>query len=244
MYDRIDALHDRHERPVSLIGWSLGGLYARRLARETPEKVRQVITLGSPLQMGPDDRSAASIIGDRLQHRFDPEFGRSCRITAKGLLPVPSTPSTPAPTAWSAGRAASTSATTLHDNVEVRGSHIGLGFNPAALFVIADRLALPEDRWRPFRPPAVLRPMFPPAESFEPEHRPPEATGAATVCAFVTGKTDDVSSVAFIGLGVMGTPMARHLAAAGHSVTVYNRTPAKALAWVALYGQPGGADAA
>jgi 3-hydroxyisobutyrate dehydrogenase-like beta-hydroxyacid dehydrogenase len=45
-----------------------------------------------------------------------------------------------------------------------------------------------------------------------------------------------MSSVAFIGLGVMGTPMARHLAAAGHQVTVYNRTPAKALAWVALYG--------
>jgi 3-hydroxyisobutyrate dehydrogenase-like beta-hydroxyacid dehydrogenase len=34
----------------------------------------------------------------------------------------------------------------------------------------------------------------------------------------------------------MGTPMARHLAAGGHDVTVYNRTPAKALAWVALYG--------
>jgi 3-hydroxyisobutyrate dehydrogenase-like beta-hydroxyacid dehydrogenase len=45
-----------------------------------------------------------------------------------------------------------------------------------------------------------------------------------------------MSTVAFIGLGVMGTPMARHLAAAGHQVTVYNRTAAKALAWVALYG--------
>ena len=45
-----------------------------------------------------------------------------------------------------------------------------------------------------------------------------------------------MSSVSFIGLGVMGTPMARHLAAAGHQVTVYNRTPEKALAWVALYG--------
>jgi 3-hydroxyisobutyrate dehydrogenase-like beta-hydroxyacid dehydrogenase len=45
-----------------------------------------------------------------------------------------------------------------------------------------------------------------------------------------------MSSVAFIGLGVMGTPMARHLASAGHQVTVYNRTPGKALAWVALYG--------
>lgn len=45
-----------------------------------------------------------------------------------------------------------------------------------------------------------------------------------------------MSTVAFVGLGVMGAPMARHLAAAGHQVTVYNRTPAKALAWVALYG--------
>jgi 3-hydroxyisobutyrate dehydrogenase-like beta-hydroxyacid dehydrogenase len=45
-----------------------------------------------------------------------------------------------------------------------------------------------------------------------------------------------MAAVAFIGLGVMGTPMARHLAAAGHQVSVYNRTPAKALAWVALYG--------
>ena len=51
-----------------------------------------------------------------------------------------------------------------------------------------------------------------------------------------TGKTEPVSSIAFIGLGVMGTPMARHLAAAGHQVTIYNRTPEKALAWVALYG--------
>ena len=42
--------------------------------------------------------------------------------------------------------------------------------------------------------------------------------------------------VAFIGLGVMGFPMAGHLAKAGHRTTVYNRTAAKALAWVALNG--------
>ncbi|PZQ49228.1 MAG: oxidoreductase [Rhodovulum sulfidophilum] len=45
-----------------------------------------------------------------------------------------------------------------------------------------------------------------------------------------------MASVAFIGLGVMGYPMAGHLAAKGHSVTVYNRTAAKAEAWVAQYG--------
>ncbi len=46
--------------------------------------------------------------------------------------------------------------------------------------------------------------------------------------------------VAFLGLGVMGYPMAGHLARAGHQVTVYNRTPAKAQAWVAEFGALGG----
>ena len=45
-----------------------------------------------------------------------------------------------------------------------------------------------------------------------------------------------MSSIAFLGLGVMGYPMAGHLARAGHAVTVYNRTSAKAEAWVAEYG--------
>jgi 3-hydroxyisobutyrate dehydrogenase len=45
-----------------------------------------------------------------------------------------------------------------------------------------------------------------------------------------------VARVGFLGLGVMGAPMARHLAAAGHDVCVYNRTGAKADAWVSAYG--------
>ena len=45
-----------------------------------------------------------------------------------------------------------------------------------------------------------------------------------------------MARVAFLGLGVMGFPMAGHLAAKGHAVTVYNRSPAKAAAWVAQHG--------
>ena len=45
-----------------------------------------------------------------------------------------------------------------------------------------------------------------------------------------------MAKVAFIGLGVMGYPMAGHLAAKGHEVTVYNRTAAKSAAWVAAHG--------
>ena len=45
-----------------------------------------------------------------------------------------------------------------------------------------------------------------------------------------------MAKVAFLGLGVMGYPMAGHLAKAGHDVTVYNRTPTKADAWVTEHG--------
>ncbi len=45
-----------------------------------------------------------------------------------------------------------------------------------------------------------------------------------------------MADIAFIGTGIMGGPMARHLAAAGHQLTVYNRTRAKAEAWVAAHG--------
>lgn len=64
--------------------------------------------------------------------------------------------------------------------------------------------------------------------------------GAVDIWAAVV-TTRPMSSITFIGLGVMGYPMAGHLARAGHAVTVFNRTPAKAAAWVAEYG---GASAA
>jgi 3-hydroxyisobutyrate dehydrogenase-like beta-hydroxyacid dehydrogenase len=54
----------------------------------------------------------------------------------------------------------------------------------------------------------------------------------------------DIRKVAFLGLGVMGYPMAGHLARAGLRVTVYNRTPAKAAKWVAQFGAPHGGSAA
>ncbi|MBI1185966.1 MAG: NAD-binding protein [Alphaproteobacteria bacterium] len=53
-----------------------------------------------------------------------------------------------------------------------------------------------------------------------------------------------MSRIVFIGLGVMGAPMARHLSAAGHDVTVFNRSPAKAAAWVARHGGKTAGDAA
>jgi 3-hydroxyisobutyrate dehydrogenase len=54
--------------------------------------------------------------------------------------------------------------------------------------------------------------------------------------AQVNSSGDMMARVAFLGLGVMGFPMAGHLKAKGHEVTVYNRTPARAEAWVKAHG--------
>ena len=53
-----------------------------------------------------------------------------------------------------------------------------------------------------------------------------------------------MARIAFLGLGVMGAPMARHLAAAGHDLVVFNRSPEKAAAWVAAHGGASAASAA
>ena len=158
--ERLDALHDRHGKRVSLVGWSAGGLYARHLARLAPEKVRQVVTLGSPLQMRAGDRSAASVIADRLESRFDPDF-RRLADPERGVLPVPSTSvytRTDGVVRW---QVCLDVVDERHENVEVLASHSGLGFHPPTLYVLADRLGQPEDDWRPFSPPSWARRLYP-----------------------------------------------------------------------------------
>ncbi len=169
---RLDEIHTRHGRPVTLVGWSAGGIFARHLARANPEQVRQVITLGSPIQMHDGDRSAASLVADRLKRRFDPTFGGSADHEL-GPLPVASTSiysHTDGVVRW---QVCLDVADDRHENVEVRSSHVGLGFNPAALLVVGDRLALPEGTWRPFHAPYGLRSFYPkPASWHEVIHQP------------------------------------------------------------------------
>lgn len=74
LFERLSAAFERDGRPVSLIGWSLGGIYARELARASSDRVRQVITLGSPFRMDSDGRSAVSGLYERLAPR--PPTGR------------------------------------------------------------------------------------------------------------------------------------------------------------------------
>ena len=134
--DGLDQLlaAEREHGPVSLVGWSLGGVHAIELARRRPDAVRSVVTLGSPLagrRHPPPDIPTTSV------------YSRSDAIVA-----------------WSASRLSSGA---LRENVEVRGSHLGLGHNPAVAVVVADRLAQKTETWQPFRPPRWTRPWYPTA---------------------------------------------------------------------------------
>jgi pimeloyl-ACP methyl ester carboxylesterase len=168
IHARLDELHERHDRKVSLVGWSLGGIYAREMARENPEAVRQVITLGSPFRMREGDRSAASPIADQVADTWRAEALRMSEAEQdKPPLPVPSTAvysRTDGVVRW---HTCIDTESELHENVEVRGSHSGLGFNPAVIYVVSDRLAQAEGDWRRFSAPLPLRSLYPRPASWE-----------------------------------------------------------------------------
>ena len=146
--------------PVSLIGWSLGGIYARELARDHPHLVRRVITLGSPFALTDPRQSRA----DRTYRRHSAEHAGP-RVPARERIAEPiGVPSTAVYSrldgivSW---RTCIELQTSLHENVEVRCGHLGFGVDPATLWLIADRLAIPAGQHRRFRPPALLRTLYP-----------------------------------------------------------------------------------
>jgi pimeloyl-ACP methyl ester carboxylesterase len=179
LLDGIGALLERvyaqGGEPVTLIGWSLGGIYARELARAAPHMVRQVITLGSPVQMIEDDSSGAEHIWKRLRHMHAPTFTRDVRAAFRPHLEVPATSiysRTDGVVNWQASLIRKTP---IAENVRVLGSHCGLGFNTSVIYVIADRLAQPAESWRPFKSPLLLRGAYPLTDDLDPTRLPGSA---------------------------------------------------------------------
>jgi pimeloyl-ACP methyl ester carboxylesterase len=145
-------------RKVSLVGWSLGGVYAREIAKQMPEYVRCVITLGTPFSGSPRSTNAWRL--------YEMVSGRDIEREASlfeldQAPPMPTTSvfsKTDGIVAWQ-GSIQSQKDGVGHphtENVEVIASHFGIGLNPSAWWVVADRLAQPEGQWKAFSKPSML----------------------------------------------------------------------------------------
>lgn len=157
--ERVQEVRAKAEQPVTLIGHSLGGVYAREVARFIPDDVRFVITLGSPINdlkanhVWPMFEAAS---GTRVSSLPD-EF--AARMATAPSVPTTSIFSkTDGVVAW---RSCIDHSGGQVENVQVVSSHIGLPGNPWAMFVVADRLAQTAEDWQPFHRPGVRHPLFP-----------------------------------------------------------------------------------
>lgn len=149
--ERFETLSEEHGRKLSLIGHSLGGIYARELARRAPERVRQVITLGSPIRWSRDSDSNVTPLYRSLQGLHS-ERARQTPALATDHLPgnVPLTAIVTRTDGVVDWRSCSIDPAERVECIVVRGSHTGLIHNVATLHIVADRLALPEGEWAPY----------------------------------------------------------------------------------------------
>lgn len=154
---RLDEIYFQTGREVSLIGWSLGGVYARQVAKERPDKIRQLITMGSPFSglTEPNNISwlYSVISGGRKVKNINQAFLDS--------LPAPAAVPTTAIYSKSDGivnwkMCMEAEETDIHQNIEVRGSHIGMGSNFSILRILDDRLQLEKYNWEPFQPKGII----------------------------------------------------------------------------------------
>lgn len=155
----VTALANWTGGPVSLVGWSLGGVYAREMARQNPERVRQVITLGSPFALTDLRQSRADVLYRRRAHLHATRLPTFDQVAAP--ISVPSTAVYSRRDGIVAWRSCVGPRTELHDNVEVYCSHVGFGVDASTLWLVADRLALPLGAQPRFCPPHRRRYLYP-----------------------------------------------------------------------------------
>ncbi len=144
MLDCVRELSHQHNRKISIVGWSLGGIYARELAKIAPDQVRSVISLGSPFGGSPKSTNAWKV--------YELASGQS----VDDVHDVADAPTVPTTAIYSrtdgicAWQGCVEKTSTQSESIEVEGSHCGLAVNPAAVYAIADRLSQPEGAWTAF----------------------------------------------------------------------------------------------
>jgi len=163
LVDRVEQVHAETGQRVSLIGWSLGGVMARQVSRRLPDAVRQVITLGSPFAGTPRAtnvwRTYETLTGQKIDDKHTREQLRESELPP----PVPSTAIYTREDGVVAWQNCVEPHTDHTDNIEVHGSHCGLGVNPAVLYAVADRLAQKDGAWKPFERKGLRAIVYPEA---------------------------------------------------------------------------------
>lgn len=156
--ERAEMLAQKHGEAVSLVGWSLGGIYAREIAKELPQQTRCVVTLGTPFSGHPRANNAWRLYEYLSGHRLEEADPLIDRVRQAPPVPTTSVYSrTDGVVSW---RCSLNEDSPLAENVGIHASHFGLGMNPLALYVVADRLAQKPGEWRPFETQGMGRWLF------------------------------------------------------------------------------------
>lgn len=155
LLNQVKAISRKHGQKVSLVGWSLGGILSREIARIIPQYVRQVITLGSPFN-GPGGSVSA------VAKLFDFINGDIVQTNPKVLSEMLTPPPVPSSALFSKSDGVAHWKACINieigpndqaENIEVSGSHTGLGHNFEVIWIVANRLAQSEDNWQPYSTP-------------------------------------------------------------------------------------------
>lgn len=158
LIEKLESIYEEHGERISLIGWSLGGVFARQLAKARPNLVRQVITLGSPFKGIDEANNVAwiyNVISDdkKKVKDVDPVLFADLPLPA----PVPTTAIYTKEDGIVPWQLCLEEEDEIHQNIQVRGSHFGLGVNPAVLEIIADRLLYDRENWEYFKEDNILK---------------------------------------------------------------------------------------
>ena len=138
LLERLPTIQADDEQ-ITLIGWSLGGIVARLVAHHAPSTVREVITMGTPVEGGPKYTSVGGLYALGRGMNMDDFEAHVHSVNAQGIQ-APLTvifSRTDAVVGW---RAAIDRYNTHARHVEVQSSHLGLGANPSVYRIIASTL--------------------------------------------------------------------------------------------------------
>ena len=145
-------------KKVSLIGWSLGGLYAREVAKVCADEVRCVISMGSPISGKPEHSNAHGLFKAFNGEPTDIDYTRYFQLHKAPPVPTTSIFShSDGIVAWE-GSLQKEGDTT--ESIVVPASHLGMGVNPLVMYLLSDRLSQPEGNWTKFKPKGLKRLFF------------------------------------------------------------------------------------